>query len=159
MVWGGGLYWQALFPSFPLESKRPMSSGTFIIKSALKRIGANSLAQPALPETITEGRDVLNSMLQMWRSFWGIKLGTNLLDAPGDELGEPLDTRNAIIDNLALNLSPDFDNGDNILSPQMQANARIGLAFVKRTYATIKIPDKVASSTLPLGQGNRRRFG
>ncbi len=134
-----------------------MSSGTFIIKSALKRIGANSLAQPAAPETITEGRDVLNSMLMLWLSE-GIDIGIVPLDAPGDELGEPLDARNAIIDNLALRMSPDFDNGENIVSPQLVSNAKREFTLIRNLYQKVEIPLKIVSSTLPLGQGNRTGF-
>lgn len=130
-----------------------MSDGTFIIESALKRIGAHSIAQPAAPETISEGRDVLNSMLQLWLS-WGIELGVVPLDAPGDELGEPLDVRNAIIDNLALLLSPDFDNGSEIVSPQLKNNARQGFQIVKQLYRKSIIPNKQMSGTTPRGQGN-----
>jgi len=130
-----------------------MSSGAFIIESALKRIGAASIVQPAAPETITEGRDVLVSMLQLWLS-WGIVLGVAPLDAPGDELGEPLDTRNAIIDNLALLLAPDFDNGRGNVSAQLKANARNGLAQVKQIYRPLTVPARKISSTTPRGQGN-----
>lgn len=135
-----------------------MSSGTSIIKAALKRIGANSIVQPAAPETITEGRDILNSMLQLWLSE-NIDLGIVPLDAPGEELGEPLDARNAIIDNLALRLSPDFDNGGPIVSNQLLSNARREFALIKNLYQTIEIPVKIVSSTLPVGQGNRTGFG
>jgi len=130
-----------------------MSSGTFIIQSALKRIGGHSVAQAALPETIAEGKNVLNSMLQLWRTQ-GIKLGIVPLDKPGDELGEPLDTRNAIIDNLALMLSADFDNGENIISPQLKANARVGFALVKQQYRKFNAPNRRLSSTTPRGMGN-----
>jgi len=131
-----------------------MSSGTSIIQSALKRIGANSLAQPASPEAITEGRDILNSMLQLWLSQ-DIDLGIVPLDAPGDELGEPLDSRNAIVDNLALRLSSLFDNGNNVVSPQLTANAKREFNLIKAIYQVVDVPVKIVSSTLPVGQGNR----
>jgi hypothetical protein len=134
-----------------------MSSGTFIIQSALKKIGGHSIAQAALPETIEDGANILNSWLQMQLSQ-GVDLGIIPLEEPGEELGEPLDSTNAIIDNLALELSPDFDNGENIVSPRLRANAAIGLAFLKRKYQKSKIPEKVVSSTLPLGAGGRTGF-
>lgn len=134
-----------------------MSSGTEIIQQALKRIGAHGITQPAAPETIVVGRDILNSMLQMWLSE-GIDLGIVPLDAPGEELGEPLDARNAIIDNLALWLSPDFDNGENIVSEQLMSNARKGKNIIRNLYQDVVIPLKIVSSTLPVGQGNRTGF-
>ena len=130
-----------------------MSSGTFIIESALKRIGAASIAQPAAPETITEGRDILNSMLQLWET-WGIDLGVVPINEHGEEIGEPLDARNAIIDNLALMLAPDFDNGRGNVSAQLKANARNGLAQVKQIYRPLTVPARKISSTTPRGQGN-----
>lgn len=135
-----------------------MSSGTFIIKSALKRIGAASVVQPAAPETILEGRDILNSMLQMWLTQ-GIDIGVVPLDSPGEELGEPLDTRNAIIDNLAIMLAPDFDNGTVIVSRDLKGNARSGFAWVKQQYRPAIVPPRQVSSTTAKGQGNAGRFG
>lgn len=134
-----------------------MSSGTFIIQSALQKVGGHSVAQPALPETIEGAMHVLNGLLQTWLSS-GIDLNINPLNEPGDELGEPLDSRNAIINNLALEESPDFDNGENIISPRLLANAANGLAFIKRKYQKSEIPKKVVSSTLPLGQGSQNGF-
>jgi len=130
-----------------------MSSGTFIIESALKRIGAASIVQPAAPETIIEGLNILKSMIQLWLS-WGIQLRINPLDKPGDELGEPLDTTNAIIDNLALMVAPDFDNGRGNVSAQLKANARMGLAQVKQLYRPLTVPARQPSSTTARGQGN-----
>jgi len=132
-----------------------MSAGTDIIKSALENIGAHSLASPATPATIENGKDVLNSMLQLWLS-WGIEIAFTPLDASGDELSEPADARNAIVQNLALELSGQFDNGANIISAQLKDNARRSFANIKRLYQKISIPDKVVSSTLPMGAGNSR---
>lgn len=134
-----------------------MSSGTEIIQKALKRIGAHSLATPALPSSIVEGRDALNSLLQLWLSQ-GIDLRIVPLDEPGDELGEPLDAKEAIIDNLALALAPNFDNGKTVVSNSLKRNGLLGKSLVQSLYQIIRIPDKVVSSTLPRGQGNRRRF-
>ena len=130
-----------------------MSSGTFIITSALKRIGAASIFQTLPPDSLIEGRDILKSMIQMWQSQ-GIILGTSPLDAPGDEFGEPLDVRNAIIDNLALMLAPDFDNGRGNVSKQLENNARAGLVLVKQIYRPLTVPNKALSSTTARGIGN-----
>lgn len=132
-----------------------MSAGTEIIEFALKEIGANSIAAPADAESIVIGRDTLNSMLQMWLSI-GIDLGIVPLDAPGDELGEPLDATQAIIDNLAVELAPNFDNGKVVVSPTLRNNARRNYETIKSLYQTLSIPDKVLSSTLPRGAGNTR---
>lgn len=130
-----------------------MSTGTEIIKQALRQIGAHSSAAPADPESILIGMDALNSMVQKWESK-GIKLGCVPLSAPGDDLSEPLDAKNAIIDNLSLQLAPNFNSVRNSVSNQLRINASDGYAEVKAAYRTTTIPNKVASSTLPKGQGN-----
>lgn len=134
-----------------------MSTGTFLVQSGLKRIGAASIVQPAAPETIIEGFGILKSMVASWAS-WGIDLRLSPLNVPGDEIGEPLDSTNAIIDNLALRLAPDFDNGRGNVSEQLKANARIGLAQVKQSYRPLSVPPRQISSTAPRGQGNARGF-
>lgn len=131
-----------------------MTAGTDIIKGALRKIGAHSIAAPAASETIVEGRDALNSMLQEWETR-NIFLGVAPLDAPGDELGEPNDATNAIINNLALELSPFFDNGNNIVSPMLIRAAKTSFNVIYNAYIDQPIPDKVVSSTLPKGAGNK----
>ena len=130
-----------------------MSSGTSIIEDALKRIGVHSVVVPASPEDITSGKDALNSMLQLWIS-WSIMIKVVPLDAQGDELGEPMDTRNAIVDNLALQLAPFYDNGKGIVSQELRDNARRLFNQVKDLYQKVTIPKKVVSGLLPRGAGH-----
>lgn len=132
-----------------------MSTGTFIVTQALKRIDAHSQGQPAIPEELDDGKEVLNSELQMWRSQ-NILIGTNRLVAVGDELGEPPDTTNGIVDVLALRLYPDYASPGAVVPDRLVANAERSFLLIKDIYQTIDIPDKVTSSTLPLGQGNRQ---
>lgn len=132
-----------------------MSIGTSIIKAALKEIGADSVAQPDDSEAVEIGMNVLNSMYQLWLSQ-RIDLGIVPLEVPGDELGEPLDSRQVIIDNLAIALAPNFDNGNTVVSNALISRANLGYAIIKRLYQRLTIPDKVISSTLPTGAGNTR---
>jgi hypothetical protein len=134
-----------------------MSTGTALIKDSLRRIGAFSIAQQPEPGEIVDGMDVLNSMIQLWRS-WGIMQDLVPLEVPGDNLNEPIDAKNAIIDNLALMLAPNYDNGvaQGVVSAQLKANARLGLHQVKVLYQDCPIPEKVPSTTLPKGAGNQK---
>jgi len=132
-----------------------MSTGTDIIQRALQGIGAHSIVSPPSPSSIVLGMDKLNSMLEMWLSQ-GIDIGFTPLDVPGDDLNEPNDTKNGIIDNLSLELAPDFDNGKVVVSPALARNAKKGYANIKNLYQKITVPQKVVSSTLPVGAGNRR---
>lgn len=130
-----------------------MSAGSTIIKDALQAIGAHSVVSPAAQESITLGMRRLNSMLALWKKE-GVDIGYTELTVPGDELGEPTDTTNAIVANLAIVLAPDFDNGKQNVSPTLEGRAASGKADIFQIYRTISIPDKVVSSTLPRGAGN-----
>ena len=99
--------------------------------------------------------NTLNSMYQLWLSQ-NIDLGAVPLSSPGQEFGEPLDARQVIIDNLSILLAPNFDNGDVVVSKTLKDNARVGYNRIKGLYQKLSIPDKVVSSTLPQGAGNRR---
>ena len=130
-----------------------MSSGTAIIEDALKRIGVHSVVVPASPEDIASGKDALNSMLQLWIS-WNIMIEVVPLDAPGDELSESIDIRNAVVDNLALQLAPFYDNGKGIVSQELRDNARRLFNQVKDLYQKLKIHKKVISGLWPRGAGH-----
>ena len=135
-----------------------MSSGTELITESLEEIGASSSVAPANPEAIESGRRKLRSLIQYWTTQ-GIDLGLTPIDAAGDEVSEPLDARQAIIDNLALVLAPSFDNGKNVVSQTLKDNARDGYERIKGIYQTVTISPKIISSTTPLGIGNSSRNG
>lgn len=118
-----------------------MSIGTDIIKDALKAIGAASVASPADPESLEDGRKQLNSMLEMWLSK-NIHINTRTLDVVGDELSEPPDCRNAIVANLAIELAPLFSNGKNVVSPELRGKARKGYSDIMSLYGRVTIPKK-----------------
>lgn len=132
-----------------------MSTGTEIIQGGLERIGAHSLHQPAAPEDIIKGMSILNSMLQLWIS-WGVDIQTVPIDQPGQNLSEPADAKNAIMDNLAIAMAPNFDNGKVVVSDQLRANARRGATQIRTLYRKFSIPRKRPSSTLPKGAGNAK---
>ena len=130
-----------------------MSTGTRIIQDALKLIGAHSVVSPAGPESIEDGRVALNSMLEMWNSK-NIQIGTTPLEVAGDELNEPADCRNAIVQKLAIEVAPLFDNGKLVVSPELRALAKVNFQDVRSLYGKLTIPRKVLSSTTPTGAGN-----
>ena len=132
-----------------------MSTGTDIVRRALQKIGAASVVSEPSAESLITGFEILNSMISQWTSR-GIDTGATRLSVIGDELNEKEDCRNAIICNLAVKLAPDFDNGKQIVSPSLMAEARSELATISALYRVFVIPKKVVSSTLPRGQGNLR---
>ena len=133
-----------------------MTTGTKIIQKSLSYIGAHSVVNPANPESILTGMDTLNGMIAEWQDE-NIEMGAVPLNAPGDELSEPLGTRNNIEFNLAVLLQPLFPG--TVVSVELRANALKGFNSIKRKWQTIVIPKKQARGTLPLGQGNRERNG
>lgn len=135
-----------------------MSTGTDIITDALKEIGVVSAVSPANNESLQDGLKKLNSMMEIWLSQ-GIIIGFSPLDVIGNDLNEPLDCRSGIVSNLAIECAPLFNNGDQIVSPQLRSNARRDIAIIKSLYRTNEIPKKVLSSTTPIGAGNARSGG
>lgn len=132
-----------------------MSTGTELVQDCLKQINAHSVASPANPEAIEDGRKVINSMCEMWLSE-DIEFGFTPIEVSGDELNETADVRNAIVFNGALAMSPMFDGGRVIVSQELRNQARSTLAKLEKIYKVFTIPKKGVSSTLPVGQGNRR---
>ena len=106
---------------------------------------------------MTLGMEILNSMMEMWQTL-NIDIGTTPLENPGDNLNEPPDARNAIINNLALELAPSFDNGQNVVSRVLENRASAGFQHVRNLYQVHTIPPVVVSSTLPVGAGNEAAF-
>lgn len=135
-----------------------MSTGTDIIQQALEEIAGHSVAAPASPEDIVRGVKKLNSMLQLWEDE-NIFLNATPIDAPGDEVNEPMSTTNGIANNLALYLSPSKGSGKRVVSKELKDNARRDFNKIKSIYKVVTIPDKVVSSTLPKGAGNRQYGG
>ena len=132
-----------------------MSTVNSIILGALRKIGKDSPLKPAKPEDVVKGLDSLQSLLQMWATD-NIDLGTNTFRGESEELGEPLDTRNALINNLALELAPEYDNGQIIVSETLRNRAAQGMAFLKKWYKMDPRPLRRISSTAPIGAGNEK---
>lgn len=129
-----------------------MSSGNAIVVDALAAANITSKFTPAEPEQLNEGFKRLESMLQLWLSK-GIVLGTVFTDAIGEDIYEPVEARNAIVDNLAISLAHFYRMP---ISQELLSNARLGYNDMLLLFQELTIPNKVVSSTLPKGQGNRK---
>lgn len=131
-----------------------MSTGTFIITKAYARIGVYTVFNTPPPEAIIDGMTAMNGMLDRWRSKF-IDLPFVNLDVPGGQLDEPVDATEAIIDNLAIQLSSSYSSGSlNLVSQELRTNARVGFNDLKKAYRCQPIPSFTLSSTTPVGQGN-----
>jgi len=132
-----------------------MSTGTEIIQGAMRKIGAHSTVDPATTEGLLVGLEILNSMLQLWQSQ-AIKFEFVPIETPGEELFEPPDTTNAIKNNLAIAMAPDFQDGEVIVSQELKNLAESDYEWIKTLYQVFTIPNKIASSLLPRGSGNSK---
>jgi len=131
-----------------------MSSGTSIIENALQYLNVHSPVLGANAESILVGKGVLNSMIAEWQdSEPPIDMGCVPLNAPGDDLSEPLGARNGIEFNLALYMKPLFKGASP--AADLAVNARKTLAQIKRTWGTTAIPKQKVRGTLPKGAGNK----
>ena len=130
-----------------------MSTGTKLVQGALSRLGAHSPIRPAGPESIEVGKDTLNSMYASWNDD-NIDFGAVPLNAVGDEFSEPMGVTNAVMDNLAIMLQPQFPGTQ--VSADLRANASKGYIDLRAKFQSITIPNLVVRSTLPKGQGNKR---
>lgn len=135
-----------------------MTIGTNIILRSLRKIQVDTLNSPASPEDIADAVPVLNSMISLWLSK-GIRLGIVPLEAAGDELGEPNDTTNAIVSNLAIRLADDYENGQAIVTQTLKNNATRDFEELANIgYREHFVPQVIPSSTLLTGEGNKNRF-
>lgn len=128
-----------------------MSTGTKIVKNALKQIGAHSPVKPANPESLEDVKDLLNSLRSRWEDD-SIDTGAVPLNSIGDEFSEPQGLTNTFIYNLAIEAQPLFEKAT--ISPQLRLNANRTYNDMVRKYQSIEIPRPQARSTLPKGQGN-----
>lgn len=134
-----------------------MSSGAQIIQAALREIGIDSPQTPAQATDLVFAVKTLNSMLGIWET-WDIELNTTPITVIADELGEPEDAYNGIVQNLALELAGPYSNGGAVISPVLEQNARRNFSFIRGKYGVKNKdrPKRKLSSTTPLGAGDTR---
>lgn len=129
-----------------------MSSALKIITPALRKIGVQSPLKPASPESIDEALQELVSMMEKWVTI-GYETGINQIESTSDELNEPADLKNIIIDNLACEIAPLYSFS---VSAQLLSKAADGMTFLEKYYRKVVVLNKNISSTAPRGAGNTR---
>lgn len=133
-----------------------MTTGTKIVQGAMQKIGVHSPLQPASPEALSTGLDVLNAFRSELQDR-SIDVGAVPISSIGHEFGEALGSRNAIECNLALALEPYFPGAQ--VSPELRRQARLGMAHLKRKWRELDIPKPQVRESLPKGQGNQSDRG
>ena len=129
-----------------------MSTGTVVCRDALYAGGISSNVNPPSAEQYDIAFRRLMGMLNMWLSK-GIVLNFTPIDAIGQELDEPLDAYNGIVDNLAVNLLHFYKLP---VPKELATNAKVNYNDIRTMYQELIIPSLVPSSTLPRGQGNSK---
>lgn len=132
-----------------------MSTGTQIIQGAAQKIGVHSPVDPMNAESLVVGLEILNSMLQLWQSQ-AIKFDFVPIETPGEDLFEPPDVTNALKNNLAVAMAPDFQDAQPTVSLELKEQAKSDYEWIKTLYQVFTIPNKIASSLLPRGAGNSK---
>jgi hypothetical protein len=132
-----------------------VTQATTIVQRALFLIGAHSKINPAPPETITEGVEILNEMLAEWLEE-KVNLGAVEATSHTTDIEEPAGTMSTIRYCLAVEI------GDALsieVPPTVETKAIIKYESLKRRYEAEDepyIPDAELSRLLPLGQGSTR---
>jgi len=132
-----------------------MSTGTQLVQGAARKIGVHSDVDPMTTESLIVGFEILLPLLQLWQSQ-GIKFQFVATTLPGEDIFEPADVTNAIKNNLAIAMAPDFEDGEIIVSPMLENIAESDYEWIKTLYQVFTVPNKVASSLLPRGSGNSK---
>jgi len=152
-MWEGGFGSPSFLQAF---TGIQMTTGTKIIHAALQRIGGHSPLSPANPESIQTSLDTLNSFVAELVDD-NVDMGCVPLTEPGGDLSEPLGARNAIIDNLAIELQPMFPG--TLVSPELKANASKGMSKIRTQWEKVVIPKRIVRDSLPKGEGNKPKHG
>jgi len=135
-----------------------MSTANFLVLASLTKLGKNSPLKAAKGADVSTGLNSLASLLEQFRTQ-NIILSATPFQSPNDEVAESLDTRNAIINLLAVEIATNYDNGQIIVSDTLRRNAESGMAFLKKWYNVGMPIFRRISSTAPRGAGNERYHG
>lgn len=131
-----------------------MSTGTKVVRNALRHIGVDSPLQDAPPESYDSGKDALNSLVASLYDEWAIDMGAVPLETIGQELCEPLGATMHLEYMLALAMLPQYPEARPIANLTQLAND--GFSSLLKVYGDSSIPKPQVRSTLPKGQGNTR---
>jgi len=137
-----------------------MSTGITIIKAALGEIGQDSEQTEAQAVDLVNAVNTLNSMLAIWETN-DIDMKLTMIAVAADELSEPIDAFNGIVQLLALERAPRYSSGGvSVVSPQLQNNANRNYEFIRGKYGikNLERPKRKVSGTLPRGAGQTRGF-
>ena len=132
-----------------------MSTVNFLVLASLTKIGKNSPLKPAKAADVLTGMDSLASLLQQFRTQ-NILIGTAPISSSTSEVGETLDSRNHIINILAVEIASNYDSGQVVVSQTLKASEVAGRAFLKKWYTKALPTMRIISSTAPRGSGNTR---
>jgi hypothetical protein len=132
-----------------------MTEAVTLVKRSLFLIGAHSLVNPAPPETLNLGVDMLNEMLAEWLEE-KVDLGTVEATEQTTDIQEPAGTINGITNNLAVRMGPATRTAvpDDVRLEAVESYERIRKRYEAKDEPYV--PDVTPSRLLPVGQGSSR---
>lgn len=124
-----------------------MTTPNDLIEASLKKIGVHSKGQSLDAEDLQDALSELNRILAMWKDD-GIDIGQAVYTSAATTLTIPLKYHKAIVDTLAVELSPEYGMP---VSPVIMQQARRGYEQVLRASQQDIIMDM--PSGVPTRQG------
>ena len=125
-----------------------MSTAAQFIKTALQLILVQGSEADLEADEFASGVEYLNDMMAEWDGA-GISLGFTVIQSIGDEVTVPAYANQAIKQNLAVRLGPEFGG---LVSPLLDRNATE--SYRAMLNSAVEIGTTSYQSTLPLGSGN-----
>lgn len=130
-----------------------MSTANQIVQEALELVGAYSPLKPARPEIINRAFILLQRYL-LWLEARSILLtGIVYPTVIGDQLSEPDDATDFLINNLAVKIAPFLQKEASLT---VKGKAKGSFQMIYNTYGPK--PKEIRKATLPLGSGNKTEF-
>lgn len=125
-----------------------MSTAAQVIKTALQLILVQGSEAALEADEFASGVEYLNDMMAEWESN-GIDLGYTPVVTLGDEVTIPAYANQAVKQNLAVRLGPEFGG---LVSPLLDRNATESYRYMLN--AAYEVQSTTYQTTLPMGSGN-----
>lgn len=125
-----------------------MATAAQFIKTALQLILVQGSEADLEADEFASGVEYLNDMMAEWDGA-GVSLGFTVIQSIGDEVTVPPYANQAIKQNLAVRLGPEFGG---LVSPLLDRNATV--SYRAMVNAAVAIEPSQFPSTLSVGSGN-----
>lgn len=125
-----------------------MATASEVITDALQEILVQASEQSVQADEMQSGIRALNRMMAEWDAT-GYSLGYTEVTNPVDTITIPAGAISAVVTNLALRLTSQFDA---VANPALVQAATMGMRTVAKI--AVSVPASYYPDTLPIGSGN-----